>query len=233
MDLFVTLYASFSFDCTPFVKIWIHTEYVCICLLPSVFSGFAYRFVYFVQWTVFEPSSSLSKVNGPGDCHQLQVPGLSSNWWGFQAWDTLQDRTDDSSIDGAETSLEQQDHFSQFQDMTYALPCHIHLQVCLWIISRTLTAELKRRIQAMEMRCYCKISTYLIQGPCYQWGSLCQDQEGNRTTRRPPGHCKELQTALVWTYLPFIRFGQNHLVRRHSKRGEKTRQTETEVKKQH
>ena len=40
--------------------------------------------------------------------------------------------------------------------MTDALPCHIHLSVHAcepW----TLTAELQRRIQAMEMRCHHKI----------------------------------------------------------------------------
>ena len=44
--------------------------------------------------------------------------------------------------------------FSQFQDMTDVLPCHIFLYACE---SWTLTAELQRRIWAMEMRCYCKI----------------------------------------------------------------------------
>ena len=36
---------------------------------------------------------------------------------------------------------------------------------------------------------------------------------------------------MVWTCLPFIRSGQNHLTR-HSKRGKKTRQTEEEVGRQ-
>ena len=41
---------------------------------------------------------------------------------------------------------------SLFQDTTDALPCHIHfLYACE---SWTLSAELQRRIQAMEMRCY-------------------------------------------------------------------------------
>ena len=40
--------------------------------------------------------------------------------------------------------------------MTDAFPCHIHLPVHA-CESWTLTAELKRRIQAMEMRCYHKI----------------------------------------------------------------------------
>ena len=39
-------------------------------------------------------------------------------------------------------------------------------------------------------------------------------------------------TAVVWSCLPFIRSGQNHLAR-HSKRGKKTRQTEEEVGGQH
>ena len=34
-----------------------------------------------------------------------------------------------------------------------------------------------------------------------------------------------MQTAVVWSCLPFIRPGQNHLAR-HSERGKKTRQTE-------
>ena len=41
-------------------------------------------------------------------------------------------------------------------------------------------------------------------------------------------HRKETQTAVVWSCLPFIRSGQNHLAR-HSKRRKKTRQTEEEV----
>ena len=75
-------------------------------------------------------------------------------------------------------------------------------------------------------------TTHLIQRPCYQQGSQCQDLAGNRTTRRPPDHCKETQTAVVWSCLPFIRSGQNCLAR-HSERGKKTWYTEEEVGKQH
>ena len=88
------------------------------------------------------------------DSHKLQIPGLSYNWWGFKAWEALQDSTNESSIDKAETSLDWQEYFSQLQDTTDALPCHIHLYACE---SWTLTAELQRRIQTMEMRCYHKI----------------------------------------------------------------------------
>ena len=38
-----------------------------------------------------------------------------------------------------------------------------------------------------------------------------------------PDHRKETQTAAVWSCLPFVRPGQNHLAR-HSERGEKARQ---------
>ena len=37
---------------------------------------------------------------------------------------------------------------------------------------------------------------------------------------------------MVWTCLPFIRPGQNHLAG-HSEKGEKTRHTEEEVRRQH
>ena len=40
------------------------------------------------------------------------------------------------------------------------------------------------------------------------------------------------QTAVVWSCLPFIWSGQNHLAR-HSERGKKTMQTEEEVGRQH
>ena len=75
-------------------------------------------------------------------------------------------------------------------------------------------------------------TTHLIQRPCYQWESLCQDPAGNRTTRRPPDHCKETQTAVVWSCLTFTRSGQNQLAR-HSEKGKKKRQTEGEAARQH
>ena len=72
---------------------------------------------------------------------------------------------------------------------------------------------------------------HFIQKPCYQRGSPCQDPAGNWITRRPE-YRKETQTAVVWSWFPFIRSGQNHLAR-HSERGKKTRQTEEEVGRQH
>ena len=75
-------------------------------------------------------------------------------------------------------------------------------------------------------------TTHLLQRPCYQRGSPCQDPAGTRTTRRPHDHGKETQTAVVWSCVKFIRSGQNHPAR-HSERGKKTRQIEEEVGRQH
>ena len=79
-------------------------------------------------------NSDWSQWTEAWDSHKLRVPGLSLNWWRFQAWDTLRDCTDNSGIDKAETSLEWQEYFSQLQDTNDALPYHIHLPVCLWIM---------------------------------------------------------------------------------------------------
>ena len=77
-----------------------------------------------------------------------------------------------------------------------------------------------------------KDATHLIQRPCYQRGSPCQNPAGNWTTRRSPDHRKETQTAKVWSCFPLIRSSQNHLAR-HSERGKKTRRTKEEVGRQH
>ena len=119
--------------------------------------------------------------------------------------------------------MEWKEYFSQFQDTTDTLPGHIQLPICLWIMDPHSIGPKKNTSQD---------TTHLIQRPCYQRGSLCQDPAGNRTIWRPPVHRKEMQTAVVWSCLLFIRFNQNHLTR-HSERGKKSRQTEEEVKRQH
>ena len=113
--------------------------------------------------------------------------------------------------------------------MTNALPCQIHLPVCLWILDPHSWAPKKNTSHANEV--LTQDTTRLIQRPCYQRGSLCQDPAGNWTTQSP-NHRKETQTAVVWSCLPFIRSGQNHLAR-HSERGKKTRRTKEEVGRQH
>ena len=114
--------------------------------------------------------------------------------------------------------------------MTDALPCHIHLPVCLWIMDPHSRAPKKNTCHGSEV--LPQDTTHLIQRPCYQRGSPCQDPAGNRTTWRPLDHCKESQTEVIWTCLPFIRSGQNYFAR-HSERGRKTRQTKKEVGRQH
>ena len=86
----------------------------------------------------------------------------------------------------------------------------------------TLTAELQKKNTSYGNEMLLQDTTHLIQRPCYQWRSPCQDPAGNRTTQRPPVHRKETQTAVVHSCLPFIRSGQNHFAR-HSERGMKTR----------
>ena len=60
----------------------------------------------------------------------------------------------------------------------------------------------------------------------------CQDPAGNRIARRLSDYRKQTQTVVVWSCLPFITSGQNHLAR-HSERGKKTRQTGEEMGRRH
>ena len=62
-------------------------------------------------------------------------------------------------------------------------------------------------------------TTHLIQRPCYQRGSPCQDLAGN-------------WTAVEWSCFPFNRSGQSHLAR-NNERGKKRIQTKEELGRQH
>ena len=96
-----------------------------------------------------------SKWTEAWDCHKLQVSGLSYNWRGFQARGTLKDSTANSSIDKVKTSLKRQSiSLSSKTRPMRSLVTSIFLYSCE---SWTLTAELQRRIQAMEMSCYREI----------------------------------------------------------------------------
>ena len=114
--------------------------------------------------------------------------------------------------------------------MTDVLLYHIHLPVCLLILDPHSRAPKKNTSHGNEV--LPQDTTHLIQRPCYQRRSPCQDPAGNWTTRRPPDDGKETQTAVVWSSFLFIRSGQNHLAR-HSERGKKTRQTEEDVGRHH
>ena len=116
------------------------------------------------------------------------------------------------------------------QDTTDALPCHIHLPLCLWIMDPHSRAPKKNTSLGNEVPP--QDTTHLIQRPCYQQGSLCQGPAGNWTTQRLADNRKETQSAVVWSCFPFLRSCQKHLARQ-SEQGKKTMQTEEEVGRQH
>ena len=70
--------------------------------------------------------------------------------------------------------------FSSKVRLMRSLVTSIFLYVCK---SWTLTAELQRRIRAMELRCYRKVLRYLIQRSYYQRGSLCQDSDPKKKSQ--------------------------------------------------
>ena len=82
-----------------------------------------------------------------------------------------------------ETILEWHEYFSQFQDTTDTLPCHIHLPVCLWMIDPYSRAPKKNTGHGNKV--LPQDTTHLIQKPFYQRGSPCQDPTGDRSTRNP------------------------------------------------
>ena len=105
--------------------------------------------------------------------------------------------------------------------MSDALPCYIHLPVFMRIMDPYSRTPKKNTSHGNEV--LAQDTKHLIQKPCYQRGSPCQDPAGNWTTRSPDDR-KETH--------PFIRSGQNHLAR-HSERGKKTRRTKKEMGRQH
>ena len=97
--------------------------------------------------------------------------------------------------------------------------------------SWTLTAELQRRIQAIEMRLYRKILHT-------SYKDHVTNEEVRAKIKEVIGPHEDLtivnktQTAVVWSCFPFIRSGQNYFAW-HSERGKKTRQTEEETGRQY
>ena len=110
-----------------------------------------------------------------------------------------------------------------------SLVTSIFLYACeLW----TLTAELQRRIQAVEMWCYRKILPILYKDHVTNKEIRAEIQQAIGPHEDLLTMVKRRKTAVVWTCLPFIRSGQNHLTR-HSEKGKETRQTKEEVGRQH
>ena len=111
--------------------------------------------------------------------------------------------------------------------LTHSLVTSIFLYACE---SWTLTAELQRRIHAMEMRCYCQILRILYKDHvtneevCAKIHQAVRPQEDLTNIKRH---------KLQWYgHVPFIGSCKNHLAR-HSERGKKTRQAGEEVGGQH
>ena len=84
----------------------------------------------------------------------------------------------------------------------------------------------------MEKRCYRKIRRISHKDHATNEEVCAKIQQAIGPHEDLLINVKKTQTAAVWTCLPFIRSGQNHLARR-SERGKKTRKTEEEVGKQH
>ena len=81
------------------------------------------------------------------------------------------------------------------------MPSLLRLEVCLTLCLLLRFSHPRVVIHSLFHHSF---TTHLIQRPCCQRGNPCQDPVGNRTTRRPPDHRKEMQTALVWTCLLLI-----------------------------
>ena len=69
----------------------------------------------------------------------------------------------------------------------HSLVTSIFLHACE---SWTLTVEFQRRIHCHGDEVLSQDTTHLVQRPCYQRGSPCQDPTGTRTTRAPFDHRK-------------------------------------------
>ena len=77
---------------------------------------------------------------------------------------------------------------SVWDDRNISLSSKMQLVTSIFLYaceSWTLTAELQRKMQAIEMRCCHKILRISYKD-CHQLGSPCQDPAGNRTIGRPP-----------------------------------------------
>ena len=105
--------------------------------------------------------------------------------------------------------------------------CSLHLRIFLYACELwTLTAAPKPWKWSATARCYTAFTKTVLPTK-----KVCQAPAGNWTRWIPPDYYKEMQSAVVWSYLPCIRSRQNHLAR-HSERGKKTRQREEEVGRQ-
>ena len=97
--------------------------------------------------------------------------------------------------------------------------------------SWTLTVELKRKIQATEMRYYRSLLYILCKDRVSNKEDRVANEEVRANIQLAIGPHEDL-LIMIWTCIPFIRFVRNHLAR-HSESGKKTRPTEEEMGRQH
>ena len=149
-----------------------------------------------------------TKVNGQKlESHKLQKSGLCCIWRGFQAWDTLQDSSDDSSNYKIENSLERQEQFSGFQDTTHALPYHIHLPACFWCIDPHSRAAKKNTSHGNEVQP--QDTTHLIQKTMLPMRKSVPRSSRQSDHTKPSWPWKRDAHWSGMTCLPFIGSGQN------------------------
>ena len=96
----------------------------------------------------------------------------------------------------------------------------------------TITADIERRIQALEMRCFCKTSRFLVQRSHNQWGSKSQNWKRHRAIWRPPGFSEKTHTEVIRARHTIIWTGQDYPTGNSSRRETKW-QTEETMGRQH
>ena len=137
-----------------------------------------------------------SKWTEDWDSHKLQVSGLSYNWWGFQAQDTLQESTDNSSIDRVETNF-------GMIEVSLSVPRHdwcapsSHLSSCMHVSHGPPQQSSEEEYKPWKWGATARYYASYIKTMVPMRKSV-PNPAGNRTTRRRPDHCKETQTAVVW-----------------------------------
>ena len=88
-----------------------------------------------------------------------------------------------------------------------ALVMTIFLYACeTW----TLTAELQRRIQSLEFRCFQIYTWHLLQRPSHKRACAENHRKAYRTIRRYLGNSKAAKTEMVWTRDKIGRLKQNN-----------------------
>ena len=79
--------------------------------------------------------------------------------------------------------------------------------------SWTLTAEIERRIQSLEMRSYRRLLNISYKKTCDEWGGSQQNPECNWSAWWSPNYGKETETQMVWPHLKILWHGEDNSAR--------------------